>query len=101
MQLHAPLASRLAAHVHLEPLGREDFAALLEHGVKAAGHETKLLTDPAQELLFRMSRGVPRAASKLLRAGLRQAHRRNQNILDESVLQAALEELVPPEEERP
>lgn len=101
MQLHAPLASRLAAQVHLEPLAREDFAALLQHATQAAGHKAKLLTDPALELLFRVSHGVPRAASKLLRAGLRHAHRRNQNILDESVLQAALDELLPAEEKHP
>lgn len=100
MQLHAPLHSRLVAHVHLEPLGREDFAALVQHGVKAAGFDGKLLTDGALELLFRASRGVLRAASKLLRAGLRMAHRSNQNLLDEAALQAALDELVPAQDKR-
>ena len=74
MQVHAPLATRIAAQVHLSPLERDDFKALVEHGISAAGSREKLLTDSAIELLFRVSRGIPRIASRLLRAGLKQAH---------------------------
>ena len=93
MQLHAPLATRIAAQVHLAPLERDDFKALVEHGIKAAGSREKLLTDSAVELLFRVSRGIPRIASRLLRAGLKQAHARNQNVVDEVALKAAVEAL--------
>lgn len=98
MQLHAPLATRIAHQVHLSPLERDDFKALVDHGIKAAGSREKLLTDSAQELLFRVSRGVPRIASRLLRAALKLAHARNQNIVDEQVLKAAVEELTSVEE---
>ena len=93
MQLHAPLATRIAAQVHLAPLERDDFKALVEHGIKAAGSREKLLTDSAVELLFRVSRGIPRIASRLLRAGLKQAHARNQNVVDDVALKAAVETL--------
>lgn len=103
MQLHSPLQTRVVAHVHLSPLEREDFRALIEHGVRAAGSREKLLTDPALEMLFRVSRGVPRIAARALRAALKKAHARNQSIVDDSILRVAIEELAPatPEEANP
>lgn len=94
MQLHAPLHTRIVAHVHLSPLERDDFKALIEHGIQAAGSREKLLTDPALELLFRASRGVARIAARILRAALKKAHLKNQNIVDDHVLKAALEDMV-------
>jgi MSHA biogenesis protein MshM len=101
MQHHAPLASRVAGRVHLEPLGREDFAALIDHSLKVAGSREKLLSDTAFEILWRTSHGVPRIASRLLREGLRQAHRLNQNLVDDHAITAAIDELTPHQEERP
>jgi len=101
MQLHAPLATRIAVQLQLSPLERDDFKALIEHGLKAAGSREKLLTDSALELLFRLSRGVPRIASRLLRAALKEAHRRNQNLVDDLSLKAAVETLTLVEEARP
>jgi len=98
MRIHAPLATRIAHQLQLAPLEREDFKALVEHGIKAAGSREKLLTDSALELLFRVSRGTPRIASRLLRAALKQAHARNQNIVDDLVLKTAVEELTLGEE---
>lgn len=93
MQQHAPLAMRVAAHVHLEPLGRDDFAALLDHGLKAAGATSNLLSDPAREMLFRSSRGIPRLASTLLRAALRTAHERDMSFIDEHTIEHAVEHM--------
>ena len=101
MRHHAPLASRIVARVQLEPLAREDFAALVDHGIKAAGVRDKLLSDSALELLWRKSNGVPRAASRLLRAALREAHRKNQNLVDDQALAAAFDELTPSQEPTP
>ena len=101
MQLHAPLHTRVTAHVQLLPLEREDFKALVEHGLRAAGSKDKLLTDPALELLFRASRGVPRIASRVLRAALKKAHAKNQNLVDDHLLRAAVDELAPADETAP
>ena len=100
LQVHAPLASRIAAQVSLAPLERDDFKALIEHGLKAAGTREKLLTDSALELLFRACRGIPRIASRLLRAALKEAHARNQNLVDDAALKAAVETLALAEEVR-
>lgn len=100
LQVHAPLASRIAAQVSLAPLERDDFKALIEHGLRAAGTREKLLTDTALELLFRACRGIPRIASRLLRAALKEAHARNQNLVDDAALKAAVESLALAEEAR-
>ena len=91
MQMHAPLAMRVVHQVHLEPLDRDLFAAMIDHGLKAAGATQTILADPAKELLFRASRGVPRVASSLLRQALREAHERNQNFVDDHTLEAAID----------
>jgi hypothetical protein len=82
-------------------LERDDFKALVEHGIKAAGSRDKLLTDSAVELLFRVCRCIPRIASRLLRAALKEAHARNQNVVDDSALKAAVEPLTLGEEVKP
>lgn len=91
MQLHAALTMRVGVHVHLDPLAREDFVAMVAHGLSAVGAKDKLLSDPALEMLFRASHGIPRAASRLLRTALREAHRRDQGFVDEHVVEAAIE----------
>jgi MSHA biogenesis protein MshM len=101
MQHHAPLASRVVGRVRLEPLARDDFKALVDHAIKAAGSKDKLLTDSAFEILWRATHGIPRAASRLLRAALYEAHRKNQNLVDDHVLSAAIDELTPPKEDKP
>lgn len=93
MQQHAALRSRIAVELRLEPLDREVFIAAIEHGFKAAGASQKILADPAMEMLFRSSRGVLRIASKSLRTAIHMAADRGQNFLDETVIQAALDEL--------
>jgi MSHA biogenesis protein MshM len=93
MHQHAPLAMRVAAHVHLEPwTDREIFARLVRQGLESAGATEKLLSDPAMEMLFRSSRGLARVASRLLRAALREAHERDQNFVDEHIMEAAIDD---------
>ncbi len=101
MRHHAALASRVVGRVQLEPLGREDFKQLVEHGLKAAGSREKLLTDEAMELLWRSSGGVPRAASRLLRVAMNHAHRSNRSLVDDECLVAAVEELALTKETKP
>lgn len=93
MQQHAALAMRVAVHVHLEPLGRQDFAALVEHAMRAAGATERVLAEPALEMLYRSSRGLARVASKILRAALRLAHDNNQSFVDEHTMQLAVDQM--------
>jgi type II secretory pathway predicted ATPase ExeA len=92
MRQHEALAMRVTAQVHLEPLDRDAFGQMIDHGLKAVGSTTKILADPALELLFRASRGIPRMASKILRAALRVAHEREQNFVDDHTMEVAVDE---------
>ena len=97
MAQHAPLAMRVAAQVHLEPLcDRDAFGAFILQGLEAVGATEKILADPAMELLLRASRGVPRVASKLLCAALRLAHEQDQGFVDEHIVEAAIDDVLVP-----
>lgn len=92
MKRHAALASRIVTRVHLEPLQREDFTAFLTHGLEAAGVTSNILSDSGAEMLFRVSRGVPRQAARLMREALIVAHEQNKNFIDDAVLETVLDE---------
>ena len=91
MQQHAPLGMRVVYQVHLEPLDRDLFRAMIDHSLEAVGATQTVLADPARELLFRASRGVPRVASNLLRQALREAHERNQTFIDDHTMEVAID----------
>ena len=91
MQQHAPLAMRVVHQLHLEPPDRDLFRAMIEHALKAVGATQSVLADPARELLFRASRGVPRVASNLLRRALHEAHERNQTFIDDHTMETAID----------
>lgn len=95
LQHHAALRTRIAASVHLEPFtSRELFSAFLDHGLEAAGSKGSLIVDSARELLFRASGGLPREAAKLVRRALRAADEREENFIDDTVVEAVLAEEV-------
>lgn len=97
MQQHAALLSRVIVNEHLEPLDRDSFVLFLEHGLSVVGATQKLLSDPAQEMLFRACRGVPRLAAKLLRIALGRADEAAQGFIDERTMEQAIGELVLPQ----
>ena len=92
MQQHAALLTRIAAHARLEPLERDVFCAMVDHGFKVAGASRKVWSDSAFEILVRQSHGVPRLCGRLIRASLRHAHEKNQDFVDDAIVQAALDE---------
>ena len=95
MQQHAPLWMRISEKVHLEPLERAPFLACIDHGLKAAGATQRLLADSALELLFRASRGILRLAARILRLALELAHDNDQSFIDDRLMDAAIELVLP------
>lgn len=93
MRQHAALASRVVSTNVMPPRGREGFVAMVDHGLKVAGAKTKLLSDQALEQLWRVSHGLPRHASRLLRTSLMLAHERDQSFVDDRVMLDACDEL--------
>jgi len=93
LRVHAALRSRVIAPLTLAPRSRDELIAMIRHGLAAAGVRDKLLADPALEVLFRVSRGLPRLAHKLLRAALMLAHDRDQTFVDEQTVLDACDEI--------
>lgn len=94
MRHHAALATRIVSPNRMGPRSdREDYIALVEHALTAAGATTRLLNDHALELLWRASRGVVRTTATLLRTSLSIAHEREQTFVDDAVMTAAIEDL--------
>jgi len=93
MRQHAALRTRLVSPNVMAPRGREQLLAMIEHGLKTAGAKTKLLSDPALEVLWRTSHGLPRIASKALRAALMLAHEHGQAFVDEQIMLDACDAL--------
>jgi len=93
MKRHAVLASRVAARVRLEPLtDRDAFSAFLKQGLQAAGASSGLLSDPAIELLFRASHGIPRRVAWLVREALMLAHDLDRDFVDDTIVEAVLDD---------
>ena len=93
MKQHAALASRVAARIHLEPLtDRQAFLGFLESGLKAAGATSSFVSEPAAELLFRASGGLPRVLARLLREALLIADEQDKNFIDDTLVETVLDE---------
>jgi len=93
MHNHQALTTRKAAEVRLESLDRQTFTALIDFSLKSAGATQKLLAEPAIEQLFRTCKGVPREAARILRAALQLAHEKDQNFVDEIIMEQAVDEI--------
>jgi len=90
---HKPLRDRIIAPKTLRPKTRDELLAMLAHGMTVAGGDPKVFAEPALEVLYRASRGIPRTASHLLRLALVHAHDRDRNFVDEDTVLAACDEL--------
>ena len=94
MRHHAALATRIVSPNRMTPLThRDDFLALVDHAMTAAGATTRVLSDQALELLWRATRGIVRATAILLRTALAIAHERDQSFVDDDIMTAAIDDL--------
>ena len=94
MRHHAALATRITSPMRFNPRAdRDDFLAMIEHAMRAAGANTRLVSDHALELLWRATRGITRTASLLLRTSLSLAHERDLSFVDDDIMTAAIDEL--------
>ena len=93
LKSHAALASRIAARVIFEPMtDRKVFLDFLAHGLEVAGAKSNIVSDSAAELLFRVSRGVPRRAAGLIREALMLAHEQQKAFVDDAIVEAVLDD---------
>ncbi len=93
MKQHAALASRVVTRLHLEPISeRAQFQDFLQQGLRKAGANTNFISEPAVELLYRASGGLPRALARLLREALHLANERDKDFLDDTLVEAVLDD---------
>lgn len=100
LQQHAALAQRVVIYAPL--LAKTDpllFDAMLDHGLAAASASAGLIPADARELIQRVTRGIPRLISHLLRIALTVADERGLTTIDVSVVNTAaiLLHLEPPQ----
>lgn len=96
MQHYAALTRRVVSWTQLSPrANHDDFKAMIDHALIAAGTRQRIFADPAIELLFRASRGLPGVAANVLRAALTLAHERDQPAVDEAIMHDAIVSLSP------
>ena len=93
MRHHAALRTRIVSPNVLVPRDRGVFLEMLDHGLQAAGPTEQILSEPAREVLWRICQGIPRTASRLLRASLMLAHERDLRFVDEHLVLDACDEL--------
>ncbi|MEO0249188.1 MAG: AAA family ATPase [candidate division WOR-3 bacterium] len=64
------LAQRIAVRYHLTGLNREDTGRYIAHRLAKAGGRSDLFTEAAVDLIFEISRGIPRAINLVCEAAL-------------------------------
>jgi type II secretory pathway predicted ATPase ExeA len=91
---YAALASRISARVKLKPIMERDrFHAFIDHALKEAGSQVKLLSDSGLEILRESSQGKPRHVSKILSTAMKIGALKGLNHLPDEILLAAIESL--------
>ncbi len=93
LEHHASLRARVIAPKTLRPKTRDELLAMIQHGLKLAEGDLRVIAEPALEVLLRASRGVSRTAANLLRAAMMLAHHRDQGFVDEDTMLAVCDEL--------
>ena len=92
-QHYAALRTRVVTSIHIEPIAsREHFVTYLEHGLETVGAKPSIIVDSARELLYRASGGLPREIGKLVRKAMRRADERDQNFIDDAVMESVIAE---------
>ena len=90
LQQHAALAQRVVIYAPL--LAKTDpllFDAMLDHGLAAAAASAELIPADARSLIQRVTRGIPRLISHLLRIALTLADERGLTTIDINVVNTA------------
>jgi type II secretory pathway predicted ATPase ExeA len=90
LQQHTALAQRVVIYAPL--LAKTDpklFGAMLDHGLAAAAAPAALVAPDARDLILRVTRGIPRLISHLLRIALTLADERGLATVDVSTIDTA------------
>jgi len=94
LNAHIALASRIRVRCAFQPImEREQFTQMIEHAFKAAGCQTKLLSDSGIEILRTSSQGRLRLIHYVIATSMQLAQQRNLNHLPDEILMEAINKL--------
>lgn len=92
LNTYEAFAQRVALRCHLTGLTATETADYIRHHLRVAGRDQALFTDAAVDLLFHHCRGIPRVLNTLATQSLLGAFQARQNLVDEHVVQKAVQE---------
>lgn len=90
----APLASRVIAKSHLNPLTKEQLNFYIEHHLKVSGGRADLFTESALHAIYKGTGGLLRKTNNLASGALMSAFLSEKDRVDEEDVRLASEELI-------
>ena len=87
------LAQRVTARYHLEPLGRANVQAYIDHRLSVGGLPPSLFSNWAREAIYRRSHGIPRLINALCDRCMMAAYVKNSWTVDGSTVREAAQEV--------
>ncbi len=91
------LSQRITARYHLEPIHREDTAAYIRHRLQVCGASDPIFSEPAIELIQKLSSGVPRLINVLCDRAMLGAFVEGKRRIDVPIVRKAAREVLPEE----
>lgn len=92
LNTYEAFSQRVGLRCHLTGLTATETSEYIRHHLRVAGRDQALFTDAAMELLFHHSRGIPRVLNTLATQALLGAFQARQTLVDEHVVQKAVQE---------
>lgn len=84
---------RIGMSYHLGPLNREDTGRYIGFRLQVAGRTEPLFTEPALELIYRYSKGVPRTINTICNNALLYGYGEDLSTLGEDAINAIIEDI--------
>lgn len=92
LNTYEAFTQRVSLRFHLTGLTAPETGDYIRHHLRIAGRDQPLFTDAAVDLLFHHARGIPRVLNTLATQSLLGAFQARQNLVDEHVVQKAVQE---------
>jgi len=87
------LAQRITARYHLEPLSKPNIKAYVDHRLAIAGQNIKIFPEKSINLLYKLSKGIPRLINVICDRALLGAYVENQYTVSPQILKKAAKEV--------
>jgi general secretion pathway protein A len=88
------LAQRVTARYHLEPIGREDARAYIQHRLQVCGTSHAIFSKGAMDLIQRLSGGIPRLINVLCDRAMLGAYVEGKSQVDSNIVKKASREVL-------